>query len=58
MSQFSNNNNSNAYFKDLLISAVRLSSRKVAPVHTRIGVFDLVSEDGKETERMPLTSKK
>ena len=39
--------------KILFISTVKLSSGKVVPIHIRTGIFDLDSEDGKETRRMP-----
>lgn len=34
-------------------TTVKLSSGKVVPVHTRTGIIDLGSEDGKEIGRMP-----
>lgn len=34
-------------------STVKLSSGKVVPAHTRTGIIDLGSEDGKEIGRMP-----
>lgn len=56
MSQFSNN--SNACFEDFLICTVKLSSRKVVPVHNRTRIFDLGSQHSKETGRMSLNGEK
>lgn len=58
MSQLSHNNNNDAYFKDFFITTVKLSSGKVIPVHVRTGIFDLDSENGKETGRMPPNGEK
>ena len=44
--------------KIFLICTVKLSSRKVVPVHNRTRVFDLGSEDGKETGKMSLNGEK